>query len=182
VKGIVINLLEEAVRHQYGEASWDAILDEAGVDGAYTSLGSYADEEFRALLAASSRILKQEPGELLTWFGRQAIVPLSERYPRLFAHPSTRSFLLSLNNIIHPEVRKLYPGADVPHFDYLPSSDDRLLMKYASKRRMCAFAEGLIEGAAEHFGERVSVQQEACMLKGDPHCLIVVIFTEKRNG
>jgi hypothetical protein len=182
VKGIVLNLLEEAVRRQHGEAVWDAILDAAGVDGAYTSLGDYSDDEFRALLAASSGILKQEPGELMTWFGRQAIPPLAERYPLLFAHLSTRPFLLSLNKVIHREVRKLYPGADLPHFDYLPSTDDRLLMKYTSKRRMCRFAEGLIAGAGEHFGERISIEQTACMLRGDAHCLIVVTFAEMVNG
>ncbi len=182
MKGIVFNLLEEAVRHQYGEAAWDSILDGAGVDGAYTSLGSYEHEELLALLSTSSRILKKEPDELMAWFGRQAITTLAERYPRLFAHPSTRSFLLSLNKIIHPEVRKLYPGAEVPHFDYLPSSDGRLRMKYASKRRMCRFAEGLIEGAAEHFGEQASVLQESCMLRGDDYCLIVVTFVGKKHG
>ncbi len=132
MKGIILNLLEEAVRRQHGEAAWDAILDTAGVDGAYTSVGNYPDDEFRDLLAASSRILKQEPDQLMTWFGRQAIPPLAERYPLLFAHLSTRPFLLSLNKVIHREVRKLYPGADVPHFDYLPSTDHRLLMRYAS--------------------------------------------------
>jgi hypothetical protein len=27
---------------------------------------------------------------------------------------ATKSFLLTLNHIIHPEVRKLHPGAEVP--------------------------------------------------------------------
>ena len=41
------------------------------------------------------------------------------RYPQFFEpHDCTRSFVLTLNDIIHPEVRKLYPGADVPEFDF----------------------------------------------------------------
>ena len=45
-------------------------------------------------------------------------------------------------------------------------------MRYRSERRMCAFAEGLIEGAAEHFGERATIAQPQCMHRGDDHCVL----------
>jgi len=182
MKGIVLNLLEETIRRHHTEAAWEAVLDAAHVDGAYTSLGNYSDDELRALLAAASTVLGQDPEDLLRWFGGAAIQPLAERYPRLFEHASTRAFLLTLNSIIHPEVRKLYPGADVPHFDYLPSSGNSLVMSYASKRRLCGFAEGLIAGAAAHFGERASIEQRNCMLRGDEHCLFVITFAEEPHG
>ena len=58
MKGITFNLLEEVVRHEYGENTWDALLEAAQVDGAYTSLGSYPDEDLTKLVTAASSILK----------------------------------------------------------------------------------------------------------------------------
>jgi predicted hydrocarbon binding protein len=47
-------------------------------------------------------------------------------------------------------------------------------MGYVSHRKLCAFAEGLIEGAAEHYNEPVSIAQPTCMLRGDPACALVL--------
>ena len=68
-------------------------------------------------------------------------------------------FLLTLNEVIHPEVRKLFPGAYAPEFDFRVSSPEVLELGYVSFRDMCAFAEGLIEGSANHYGETVAISQ-----------------------
>jgi hypothetical protein len=90
---------------------------------------------------------------------------------------STRSFVLTLNQIIHAEVRKLYPGADVPDFDFDTSRDDVLVIGYQSARKLCALAEGFITGAATHFGEQAMIEQTACMHRGDDKCLIHCTFS-----
>jgi Haem-NO-binding len=177
MKGIVFNLLEQVVSRDHGEDSWDDLLDEAGLVGAYTSLGSYPDEHLGRLINAASTALHLPVQDVVRWFGRQALPALADANPGFFtAHTNTRSFLLTLNNIIHPEVRKLYPGADVPEFDFDESSDGTLKMGYSSHRKLCAFAEGLIEGAAERFGEQVSIAQPTCMLRGDDRCELVIAF------
>ena len=51
MKGIVFNLLEEAVVEAHGVDAWDQILEDVGADGAYTSLGNYPDDEALALVA-----------------------------------------------------------------------------------------------------------------------------------
>ena len=175
VKGIVFNLLEELVTQEHGEDAWDDLLDAAGVDGAYTSLGSYDDAELLALVGAASEALSIPPDAVVRWFGRSAMPLFASSHPQFFeGHATTRAFLLTLNDIIHPEVRKLYPGAGVPDFEYDASVPDKLVMRYRSQRRMCALAEGMIEGAAEHFGETATIEQPTCMLHGDEHCLLEV--------
>lgn len=174
MKGIIFQLLEDVVTQQYGEDTWDALLDKAGIEGAYTSLGSYPDEELMRLVGEASSALDTPPDAVVRWFGRGALPRLAERFPEFFTpHTSTRSFLLTLNDIIHVEVRKLYPGADVPVFDFDASSDDRLVMRYRSARNLCALAEGLIEGAAEHYGESVTIEQPQCKIRGDEACVLV---------
>jgi hypothetical protein len=181
MKGIVFNLLEEVVRAEYGEDTWDTLLDEAGLDGAYTSLGGYPDSDMMRLVTAASTALNLPPAVVVKWFGVKAIPLLRERYPTFFVgHQDTRSFLMTLNSIIHPEVRKVYPGADVPVFGLEAGADEHtMLMEYRSARRLCSLAEGFIEGSAAEFGEVAEIEQPACMHRGDDHCLLKIAFTPK---
>ncbi|MEY9199367.1 hypothetical protein ABIA16_004546 [Sinorhizobium fredii] len=80
--------------------------------------------------------------EVLRWFGERAMPILQERYPALFEdHSSARNFILSVNNIIHPEVRKLYSGASCPFFHFRESDNGRTVtMGYESSRKMCDLA------------------------------------------
>lgn len=177
MKGVVFILLGEVVRREHGEAAWDALLERAGAGGVYTSLGSYPDAEFFRLVRAASDETGRAPADLIRWFGREAQGILSGRYPEFFApHAGARAFVLTLNDIIHPEVRKLYPGADVPDFGFDTSDPETLRMSYHSERAMCTFAEGLIEGAALHYGQRAEIAQPRCMHYGDDHCLLEVRF------
>lgn len=183
MKGIVFNLLEEVVSAQYGPEVWDTLLDDARLDGAYTSLGSYVDTQMIALVMAASRRLGVGPQEVLRWFGRHAIALLADRYPNFFeGHASTRPFILTLNDIIHPEVRKLYPGADVPEFSFDTSSPDETRIEYRSARRLCALAFGMIEGAAEHFGEQAQIAESDCMHSGAAHCSFAVSFVRQAHA
>jgi hypothetical protein len=175
VKGLVFNLLEEAVSSTYGDATWDRLLDAAGLDGAYTSLGSYDDDEIFALVRVASEMLGIPPDDVLRWFGEQAMPLLARRYPAFFAnHANVRSFLLTLNNIIHAEVRKLYPGAQTPVFDFDTSLADVLRIGYNSPRRLCVLAEGFMRGSAGHFGERLEIEQSECMHRGAARCVFHV--------
>jgi hypothetical protein len=170
MKGVVFNLLENVTTATYGERTWDDVLDAADLEGAYTSLGSYPDDHLARLVGAVADATERPATDVVRWFGRHAIPRLAEAYPGFFSpHRTTREFLQTLNDIIHPEVRKLYPGADVPDFG-MTVSDDGLTMSYASKRRLCAFAEGLIEGAADHYGEHATIVQPQCMNRGDATC------------
>jgi hypothetical protein len=81
-------------------------------------------------------------------------------------------------------VRKLYPGADVPIFEFETpagaAAHDTLFIHYRSKRKLCQLAEGFIAGAADHFKEQVLVAQPSCMLEGAASCQLVCRF-EKRD-
>lgn len=171
MKGVVFNLLEEVVVRDFGEDVWDDLLDAAGMDGAYTSLGSYPDADIEALVAAAGAKLSLSRGEVLRWFGRKAMPSLAKAYPAFFEpHRSARPFILGVNNIIHAEVRKLYTGADCPHFNFRDGPDGALQMDYRSARRMCALAQGFIEGAADYYGEEIDFHHDRCTEHGDPHC------------
>jgi hypothetical protein len=175
VKGILFNLVEEIVVDQWGADTWDDLLATAGVDGAYTSLGNYPDRELELLVDATSARLELAIPDVLRTIGRLAIPGFHRRYPEFFdAHDDSRGFLPTVNHIIHPEVRKLYPGATVPDFTDHDGPDGSMVLEYESPRRLCHLAEGLILGVGDHYGESLSVHQSACRLEGGDRCSIQV--------
>ncbi len=158
MKGVVFNLLEHAVASEFGLDTWEQLLDDTKLDGVYTSLGSYDDAEIAALVEAASRRLNLSQAEVLQWFGTQAMPLLKDRYGALFAgHPGSRNFILSVNKIIHPEVRKLYAGAECPFFHFREEPDGALVLRYQSSRNLIDLAHGFVLGAAKLWHETVEV-------------------------
>jgi hypothetical protein len=175
MKGIIFNLLEDVVVDNYGDRTWNELLDAAGLDGVYTSLGNYDDSEITALVSAAATALSTTDGEVLRWFGQRAIPGMAKRWPEFFApHRNSLPFLISLNDVIHPEVRKLYSGAFCPHFDFAAPAENKLTIGYRSPRKLCELAHGFIIGAGEHYGETLSVKHSECMHDGSDRCLITV--------
>lgn len=171
MKGVVFNLLEETVVRAFGADTWDALLDRSGASGAYTSLGAYPDSELEALVAAAGAALSLDRDAVLRWFGTQAIPVLAELYPAFFSGaPDARTFVEGVNTIIHTEVRKLYPGAECPHFLIQTEATGDLVMHYLSSRNMCALAQGFVEGAAAWYGEVVEFEHATCTARGDSRC------------
>lgn len=176
MKGIIFNLVEDIVTQESGADAWDDLLDEAGLEGAYTAVGSYDDQQLFAIVDAAGASAGLPPDDVMRHVGRQSLRMLAGRFPEFFElHSSVRTLLPTLNSVIHPEVRKLYPGAQTPHFEISNAPDGAILMDYHSERAMCAMAEGLTLGAGDHFGEILSITQTQCKKRGAPHCTLRIV-------
>lgn len=177
MKGVIFNLLEDLVRKEFGDGEWARVLQDADLDGTFTSTTTYPDTALRRLIAEVGKRAQKTPGEALQWFGRHAMPLLHSIYPGFFdSQTSARSFVLTLNDIIHPEVRRQFPGAEVPWFDFDDSSPNELVVGYQSPRKLCLLAHGFIEGAADYYGEVVDVEQTQCMHRGDAKCVFHLRF------
>ena len=177
MKGIIFNLAERVIVDNYGEDIWDELLTRADLEGSYTSLGAYPDRELCKIVQTASELLNKPANEMVRIMGRRMIPLLAAKYPEFFSsHTSTRSFLVTLNEI-HVEVTKLFPGSDVPQFAFDTSSPDVLTLIYRSRRQMCSFAIGLIEGASDHYQEQLNYEHVLCSGRGDPECVIRASFT-----
>ena len=114
---------------------------------------------------------------VLRWFGAQAMPLLAKAYPNFFeGHTTARTFVGGINNIIHAEVRKLYTGAECPHFNIRETRPGVLTMDYRSSRRMCALAQGFVEGAARFYAEDVEFKHVACTADGADRCLFEIAW------
>ena len=91
-------------------------------------------------------------------------------YPALFADSHTSfDFLSRIDDVIHVEVRKLYPDAELPSLPCERLSADRLVMHYSSPRGFGDLAEGLIAGCIKHFGEDIAVTRTDLPKEGTLH-------------
>ncbi len=158
MKGVVFNVVEAVVTELYDADTWDDLLDAAGVDGAYTALGNYDDEELLRIVDAAAAIAGLAVDDLWRTIGRLALPELATRLPDVIARTGdARSFLMGVNDIIHTEVRALYPQAVPPVFEFEEFGSD-LVVRYRSARRLDALAEGLMIGCGDLFDEQVVVQ------------------------
>lgn len=178
MKGIIFNLVEDAVCEAHGEQVWDQLLTAAGLDGGYTSMGDYPGEELHVLVGAASRALGVPTDEVVRSLGHGAALGLSVQYSQFFTpHGRSIDFVVTLNDVIHAEVRKMSRRADPPEFVFTRVDDAELLVEYRSRRGFCMLADGMLGGTATYFGEQATIVHEQCTHRGDPVCLMRCRFT-----
>ena len=174
MKGVLFNVVEDVVTEALSADAWDDVVDDSGVSGAYTSLGDYPDGELVSLVDATAAATNLSQTETLQLSGRLGFKHLVSRAPQLLdGIEDWRGVLNSLDDIIHPEVRKIYPDADVPGFDAI-TDGDALLVTYSSKRGLCALADGLVLGCGDWFDTPLVVEHESCVHTGDEVCTMRV--------
>jgi hypothetical protein len=179
MKGIVFNLFEEFVAREHGEAAFDEIVEATELKTAepFVGPGTYPDEDLVALVGTAVQKFDLVPADALRAFGRYCLPRLADKVPQFLAsHADCKSFLKSVQGVVHVEVLKLFRGAYVPHFEYEDPAPNRLVMKYRSKRRLCHFAQGLIEGAASHFKNPVDLVHLCASDVGGDTCTFDVTF------
>ena len=172
---MLFNVAQDVVDETLPEATWDRTLAATGLAGAYTSLGDYPDAELSTIIAELSASTGLSPEEVLRHVGRHGYAHLTARHADLVAGIDDLGTLLHhLEDVIHPEVRKLQPEASPPSFRVTDLAPSTWQVEYRSQRHLCALAEGLIEGAAADFGSSCSVERTRCTADGDDHCRLVV--------
>ena len=179
MKGIVFNLLGDMVEEKFGLEAWDGLLDAVGSDGVFVATDTYPDQALLDLVAAASQATGIPAADLVRAFGEYMAPAFAAKYPVFFENQkSLKDFLLTVDQVIHVEVRKLYPDAGVPEFVYNDTDSNKLTMIYKSPRKLCALAEGLIQGSAAWFGETCHIQHDVCMHNGADHCELVLTFNQ----
>lgn len=159
---------------------WERLLTEAGLrQTSYSAVREYPDEDALALVGAASRALNLPVPAVLESFGEFLAPELLELYNTLIPPDwKTLDVIANTEELIHAAVRVRNPGARPPVLLCLRTSPTELQIMYSSRRRMCSLAKGIVTGLARHFGETVAINDEACMLRGDPFCALQVIQLE----
>lgn len=177
MKGAIFTGFAEYVEQDFGLTVWLKTVDscELASNGEYLATELYDDGEFSLLLEALSTIVGSDRAQLLKGYGKHFFpVLMSLGAPLVKDIDNLFDFMRAVDSVIHIEVQKSDPLAYTPTLLYDQPQDNVLIVRYLSHRKMCHFAEGLILGAAAHFGQSATLSQSKCLCKGDEHCLIRV--------
>ena len=179
MRGIIYTALADMVESKYGLDVWHKMLDDCELQhgGSYTAGGDYSDKELFCLVEKLCTLLDIPQNVALRAFGHYLIGSLlSEHRGYIEKHDNLKSFLMSIDNVIHVDVEKLYPGASTPFLRYIDRDEDKLTIFYSSSRKLCFLAEGLIYGAAEYFNCAIQLDHVNCMHDGDDYCRFEIVF------
>jgi hypothetical protein len=176
MKGIVFTEFLEMVENRFSDQTVDQLIEQADLPskGIYTSVGTYDYQEMVSLVTHLSGLVGIPVPDLLKAFGRYLLNRFVIKFPAFFEGiTSTMDFLPRVESLVHLEVRKLYPDAELPTFSCVFPKPGQLEMTYRSIRNLPDLAEGLILGCAEHFGESLNIVKTT--VSGDSPAVIFTI-------
>lgn len=180
MKGVIFTELFNVVEQSQGVNFLDDLIDVCDLPscGAYTSVGTYDFAEMQTLVAELSKRTQMPATALLEHFGLHLFKRFHALYPNLFAcHDCPMQFLTQVEAVIHKEVLKLYPEAELPSFTTLDHTPNSLTLLYESSRGLAPLALGLIHGCLVHFKTLGKVTMEA-----DPADFNKAVFTIQLNS
>jgi predicted hydrocarbon binding protein len=174
--GLIFVQLKKYATVRLGPGAWDELLHKAALQGRmYLPVQQYPDDEMHAILRAVALRTGGDSDAVLQDLGAFMAPELMRMYGSLL-HRSwkTLDVLEHTESTIHRVVRARNRGARPPELRTERPAPDEVVVLYASARRLCAFAKGIVRGLARHFGETVAIDEPSCMLRGDAECRLRV--------
>ncbi len=168
MKGVVFTEFMELVESGFGMQIADNVLTKGcPFHSGFTSVGTYDHQDLLGMVAQLGNETGMPSNQLVHAFGKHLFRKFYEGYPAAFAGvESTFELLHSVENVIHVEVLKLTPDAELPNFRFPPADEGCFKIEYQSIRPFADLAGGLIEASIDHFGESLDVSRTD--LEGPP--------------
>ncbi|MDT0643817.1 heme NO-binding domain-containing protein [Zunongwangia sp. F363] len=163
MKGIVFTEFLEMVEKEFGIGLLDRLIAKSNLSsgGVYTAVGTYDFFEMQNLIANLSEETGIPVQDLIYAYGRYFFQVLIRHHPNIFAmYSSAIEMLASIESHIHVQVRKLYPGAELPTFKITNKEENFLEIMYFSTRSMYMFAKALMEKTFEHYETAYKIDLE----------------------
>lgn len=163
MKGIVFNEFLEMVEAKFGFIVLDNIIEKSNLPtkGVYSNIGTYDHNELVTMVVNLSNETKISIPDLLKAYGEYLFTTFEKNYSIFFENVNhIFHFFDNIDKIIHVEVRKLYPDAELPKFDSNIIDEKNMSLIYKSKKGLFDFAEGLMIGASKHFKVNLKIDKE----------------------
>lgn len=163
MKGLIFTEFLDMVEQVFSPEVAEQIIEQSHLpnEGAYTRVGTYDHQELLRLIDNLHQITKVPIPDLEVAYGKHLFKRFLELYrPLVMKANSTFEFLQHVDDHIHVEVKKLYPEAELPKFEYTILNPNCMIMKYSSNHPFAKLGEGLMLGCAEHYGEDIEIESE----------------------
>jgi predicted hydrocarbon binding protein len=179
MKGVIFNLLEDFIIEGWGDDVYDEILSRCSLRTTepFIGPGTYDDADLLAIVAQAAETLGLTVPEAVRAFGRYCFSGLARKFPVfLEGHRELKTFLKSIDEVIHVELKKLVPEAEPPKITFVDPAPNELILTYRSRRRLCPLMAGLLEGAAAYFGTPLEYRETKCTSQGADACEFHLTF------
>jgi hypothetical protein len=160
MKGLVFTEFMSMVETKFGLDMIDDLIEETQPEsgGAYTAVGTYSHQELVDMVVKLAEKTGAAAPDLIRIFGNHLAVVFATKFPSFFEETdNTLEFLKKIDNHIHIEVRKLYPDAELPVFQFDDSVKGEFKLVYSSERGFGDLALGLMEGVSKFYGESFNI-------------------------
>lgn len=147
----LIGLMRSTLIRRYGETLWKSLVDDAAaVDGGPSD-------------------------SLACWLGRDVVPEMEATYPSLFArHADLESFIHGLGDDLPAAGTPDEDGVVPVSFRHARTPDGHILLRVEADCVVCALVQGVIAGAAIHYGEVVSIEEIKSRKRGDNVCVLQI--------
>jgi predicted hydrocarbon binding protein len=176
MRGIVVSGLEDYICSKVGLNQWHTAIDVC-LDKdkqIITAAEYYDDEKVLQIITVLTEQLNEPVTDFITDFGKHLFETLKNFYSFLLEDiDSFDSLLMSLDQVIHSNVKKVHPDALVPKFT-IESNATGWTVKYESERKLCYLAIGLLHGAADYYDIKINLEHLKCMHNKSDHCLFEI--------
>ena len=176
MKGVVFTEFLNLVETGFGMPMADHVLTQGcPFHQSFTSVGYYDHKDLLAMVGELSKQTGTEGSVLVHAFGKHLFGKFLEQHPAEFvAAGGTMALLQRVEKVIHVEVIKIHPDAELPRFHFLDAPPGWMKMVYQSKRPFATLAGGLIEASIEHFEENLVVEREDLEGAPETHALFTL--------
>lgn len=174
--GLIFVELKKFVSSGFGTDAWKDLLGKTGDEHRiYLPSRDYPDAEMVALVRAARALTGKSDSDILVAFGEFIVPDLLQMYrAHIDRKWRTPDLIENTEATIHRVVRRANQGAAPPELKVRRTSSSDVEIVYNSERRLCALARGIVRGIAKHYGERVTIDEPRCMLRGNEACSIAV--------
>jgi Haem-NO-binding len=170
MKGLIFTEFLELVETCFGMEVADQVITKGCPfhTSGFTSVGTYDHRDLLSMVGELSKVADVASRDLVFQFGKRMFGKFLEQHPEAFERvSSTFELLLSVEDVIHVEVRKINPEAELPSFTFPATTEGSLDVVYQSSRPFADLAHGLISASIAHFKESLEIIRTD--LEGEPN-------------
>jgi Haem-NO-binding len=152
--GLVFTEFVECVETGFGLGTADRVQRACPFHTNFTAVDIYDHQQLIVMVTKLHEATGLPIEQLVRGFGHHIFSSFAKNRADAFAGiKCTEQLLRHVENVIHLDVRSIYPDAELPQFRFPESPAGEIHVEYLSSRPFAELAHGMIESSIQYFGE-----------------------------
>lgn len=181
MKGSVVSVWLSTIQDVWGQNVKVQAMSSVGwsADKMISPLDDIEDATIFSVVDNVSQQVGLSKDEVWRVIGKNNIISFSKWFPSFFERSSLKAFLMMMDSV-HAQLTKMIKGANPPRLIPQEIDNTTFTITYQSKRGMFEYFQGLLDGAAEYFNEKMELEVlDRSQLSDGRHQMVMKIKVEK---